>query len=157
MAGRRPIPEQIHQLEKGKLYGEVAERVENTPKAKKERKPRCPQRLTKAQRKEWRFYADILKNYGLFTIANAPILELLVVDTAQYKECLDKVQRTGMLIKSPNDFPIYNPYWTAMNKLEEKILKCLGELGLSSSGLARIGSLVAGAQRKKSEMEGLID
>ena len=113
--------------------------------------------MTREQRREWRFYADILKNYGLFTIANAPILELLSVNTAQYKECLDKVQKTGMLIKSPNDFPIYNPYWTAMNKIEDKILKCLGELGLSSAGLARIGSLVSNSQKKKSEMEGLID
>jgi len=157
MKGRKPLPDNIHTLEKGKLYGEVAERVEKTPKQKKTMKPRCPQRLTKAQRREWRFYANILKNYSMFTVANAPVLELLAVNTVQYKECLDKVQSTGMLIKSPNGFPIYNPYWTAMNKIEDKILKCLSELGLSSTGLARIGSLVAGSQKKKSEMETLID
>ena len=61
------------------------------------------------------------------------------------------------LIKSPNDFPIYNPYWTAMNKIEDKIHKCLSEMGLSSTGLARIGSLMTGAAKKKSEMEELID
>jgi len=33
----------------------------------------------------------------------------------------------------------------------------LSELGLSSTGLARIGSLMTGAAKKKSEMEELID
>lgn len=157
MVGRKPLPDAIHQLEKTKLYGDVAARVENTPKPKKIMKPRCPQRLTKDQRREWRFYATILKNYSLFTIVNAPVMELLAVNTAQYKECLKKVEDTGLLIKSPSGFPIYNPYWTAMNKIEDKILKCLSELGLSSTSLARIGSLVAGSRRGKSEMEDLID
>lgn len=157
MVGRKPLPEELHRLEKPEIYGEVAARIQNTPKPKKEMKPRCPQRLTKKQRKEWRFYASILKNYGLFTVANAPLLELLAVNTDQYKECLDMVQTNGILIKSPNDYPIYNPYWTAMNKLEGKIIKILSELGLSSTGLAKIGSYVSNSQRRKSEMEELID
>lgn len=157
MVGRKPKPINIHKLEKNKLYGDLAERERNTPSPQKKLTPRCPGRLTKEQRKEWRFYATILKNYGMFTIANAPILELIAVNMVQYKECLKKVQETGMLIKSPNGFPVYNPYWSAMNKIEGKILKCLNELGLSSTGLAKIGSLVTENQKKKSEMEALLD
>ena len=122
MVGRKPLPEKIHRLQRGKLYGDLRDRVENTPKQRKPMQPRCPQRLTKEQRKEWRFFALILKNYGMFTVANAPVLELLVVNMTQYKACLKQVQETGILIKSPNDFPIYNPYWTAMNKIEDKIV-----------------------------------
>ena len=157
MAGRKPLPAELHELEKGKLYGEVAERVENTPKAKKEMRPRCPQRLTRAQRKEWRFYAVILKNYNLFTIANAPIMAFLAIDTVFFYEFYDDVVKRGLFLTSEAGNPYPNPSWQSMNKTQEKIMKCLSELGLSSSGLARIGSLVAGAARKKSEMEGLID
>ena len=157
MPGRKPLPAELHELEKGKLYGEVAERVENTPKAKKEMRPRCPQRLTPAQRKVWRQYAVILKNYNLFTIANAPIMEFLAIDTAFFYELYESVIKKGPILTSEGGNPYQNPSWQAMNKTQEKIMKCLSELGLSSSGLARIGSLVAGAQRKKSEMEGLID
>ena len=90
-----------------------------------------------------------MKNYGLLTIANAPILELLATDMAQYKECAAKVAETGIIIRSPQNLPIYNPYWTAVNKLEEEIHKCLAELGLSSSSLARIGALIVKSNKEK--------
>jgi len=131
--------------------------VENTPKAKKEMRPRCPQRLTKAQRKWWRFFANILKNYGLFTIANAPIMEFLAIDMVNFYKLHEEVGKKGIILTSKDGNPYQNPSWNAQNKTWEKIMKMLSELGLSSSGLARIGSLAAGAQRKKSEMEGLID
>lgn len=157
MVGRKPLPSNIHKLEKGKLYGDVKDRVESTPMPKKELKPRCPQRLTKEQRKVWRYYATILKNYGLFTIANAPIMEFLAIDIVEYHELEEHIKIEGIIIMSPNQYPLQNPAWQAKNKLQEKIFKSLGELGLSSAGLARIGSLVAGSKRKQSEMEGLID
>jgi P27 family predicted phage terminase small subunit len=156
MGGRPPLPNEYHKLTKPKLYGVTKARVENTPTQKKALKPRCPPYLTKDQKKEWRFYAKILQNYSMFVCANQGILDLLAVNMVQYKDCLLRVQQTGLLIKSPTGFPLYNPYWTAMNKLEDKILKCLKELGLSSAGLASIGALVAGA-KKKSKMEELLD
>ena len=157
MKGRKPLPAEVHALEKDKLYGDLAERVESTPKPKKELKPRCPQRLTKAQRKVWRYYEKILKNYGLYTIANAPILEFLVIDMVMFYELYEDVSKNGPILISEKGNPYQNPNWNAMNKTQEKIMKYLSELGLSSSGLARIGSLVAGAQKKKNEMEALID
>jgi len=157
MKGRKPLPNEVHELEKGKLYGDVAARVEMTPKARKNRRPRCPQRLTKAQRKVWHYYADILKDYGMFTLANGPILEFLAINTVFFYECYDDVRENGILIKTDNGNWIYNQAFNAMNKIEGKILKYLSELGLSSTGLARIGSLMTGAAKKKSEMEELID
>ena len=157
MGGRPPMPNAYHELTKPKLYGVIKARVENTPKDEKKIKPRCPQHLDKKQKKEWRFYAKILQNYNLFTAANQMLLDLLAVNTVQYKECLEKVMQTGLLIKSPNGFPVYNPYWNVMNKTEDKILKCLKELGLSSAGLASIGALAAGALTKTSKMRERID
>lgn len=154
---RPPKANEIIQLEKGKLYGKQAARVENTPKDSKKLRPKCPKRLSRDEKKEWRHYARILDNYGMLTAANQTILDLLAVSTVQYKDCLEKVRETGLLIKSPNGFPVYNPYWNVMNKTEDKIMKCLKELGLSSSGLANIGALMTRSSQKKSKMEELLD
>jgi len=157
LKGRKPIPASILELEKGKLYGKQVQRIDNTPKDGKNMKPRCPSHLSKDAKREWKFYAKVLQNYNLFTVANQAILDLLAVNTVQYKECLQKVEQLGLLLESPNGFPVYNPYWSAMNKTEDKIHKCLSELGLSSAGLAKIGSLAAGAISKKTKMEELLD
>ena len=50
-----------------------------------------------------------------------------------------------------------NPYLKAAFKLEERIMKSLGELGLSSIGMARIGSLLSNKVKAKSQMEELLD
>lgn len=158
MSGRRPIPGNLHLLDKGKVYGELRDRMENEPQPINSTEPKCPARLSKQEKREWRYFASILRNYGMLTPANGPWLDLLAVDMVQYKDCLEKVQKTGMLIKSPQGYPIYNPYWTAMNKLEDKITKILNEIGLSSVSLARIGGLMANAKRRNADpMEELLD
>lgn len=53
--------------------------------------------------------------------------------------------------------PILNPYFKPALKLEERIMKSLGELGLSSIGMARIGSLLSNKVKAKSQMEELLD
>ena len=154
---RRLKPTAVLELEKGKLYSDQRDRAELEPKPRKDLRPRCPQRFTKEERREWKYFAGILKNYGLFTVANAPHLELLARSMAQYKECAGKVSKTGIVIKGYNEQPMFNPYWNAENKLEDKICRCLNELGLSSSGLAKIGSLTLRHRKQKMEMEELLD
>ena len=78
MKGRPLIPEEILKLEKGKLYDIQAERVKNTPKPEKPLEPRCPTYLNKAAKREWRYYAKVLKNYNLFVSANQKQLDLPV-------------------------------------------------------------------------------
>lgn len=154
----RPLkPAAVLELEKGKLYSDQRARVEMEPKPAKNLKPRCPQRLSKEERREWKYFAEILKNYGLFTVANATHIELLACNMAQYKRCAARVSETGIVIKAANGTPMFNPYWNAVNKLEEKICRCLAELGLSSTGLAKIGSLMMRNKKQKTEMEELLD
>jgi len=157
MKGRKPLPTKLLELKKGILYSDQRDRGELEPKPKKELKPKCPGRLNKDEKKEWRYFKRILENYNLFTIANGPIMEMLATDMVQYKKCAEKVGSTGIIIKGKAGDAKYNPYWSAMNLIEAKIIKGLQELGLSSSGLARIGSLALKAKKQKSELEGLMD
>jgi len=147
-------PTSLLKIEKGKLYDQQRERAELEPKPVKEIRPRCPKRFSKEERREWKYFAAILKNYGLFTIANAPLIELLATNTVQYKDCSAKVAEKGIIIKGPKGGPMYNPFWNACNKLEDKIMRCLADLGLSSTGLARIGQLMVKAKKQKEEFFG---
>ncbi len=148
----RPFkPIALLKLEKGKLYSDQADRAESEPKSIMEIKPRCPQRFGKEECREWKHFASILKNYGLFNIANAPMLELLAVDMKQYKECTKEVSEKGIIVKGPRGGFMKNPYWQAANKLEDKIMRILVDLGLSSSSLARIGSLIVKKKKEKEE------
>ena len=157
MKGRKPKPSELHQLEKGKLYGEVAARVENTPKSRRDLRPRCPQWLTSSQRKIWRHYAKILKNYGMFTAGNQAHLNYLAIYEDGFKKSAKKITQGGFTMLTENGFEVQTANFTIMNRCFQNCMKILSELGLSSTGLARIGSLVAGAAKKKSEMEELID
>jgi len=144
----KPVP--ILQLEKGKLYSDQRDRGELEPKPLKELKPRCPKRFSKEERKTWRDIARILKNYGLFTVANGPQMELLATAWTQYIEVSEKLaENPGIIIKGPQGNPMYNPYFNAQHKLAALVDKYSQNLGLSSIALAKIGSLTLKAKKEK--------
>lgn len=140
-------PIQTHELSKQKLYGDQAARAEVEPRSTL--KPRCPAILTKEERKAWKYYATILKAYGLFSIANAPLLDMLARLTAEAQEFHQK-SKGHYMVKDPNNKEkwIVNPYWGARHRNEDKIREALKELGLSSLGMARISQF---AVKKKKE------
>jgi len=155
---RNPKPTALLEFEKGKLYDEQRERAALEPKAAKEIKPRCPKRFSKEERRSWRGLAAVLKNYGLFTAANAIQLELLSTAWTQYIDMSAKlVEKPGIIIKGPDGGAMYNPYFNAQHKLGNLVDKYAQNLGLSSISLAKIGGLMLKGRKEKSEMEGLMD
>lgn len=157
MKGRPPRSIEYHKQTKQKLYGDLAEREGIEPVECRRYEIDCPKGLNRLQRKEWRLIAELLDVYKLLIPANALVLERLAVNMAAYRDTLKKVGSTGIIIKSPQGFPVYNPFWTAQNKLEDKIHRDLVELGLSATGLARIGSLTLKAKKQKDAIDDLVD
>jgi len=156
LRGRKPKSSAMLKLQKGKLYGDQAERAEAEPEPAKPLKPQCPTRFTKDEKREWHYFKKVLENYGLFMIANARLIELLATNMVHYKECTARVNSTSIIVKGPKDGFMYNPYFSAMNKIEDKIQKCLNELGLSSASLARLGQAVVKSKKAKVEEEDFI-
>ncbi len=154
----RPLkPSALLEQEKGKLYADQRDRAALEPKPRRDMKPRCPQEFTKAQRKCWKKVATMLKNYGLFTIANAVHLEFAAVRLAEHQELMKDVAKQGILIEGQNGQMVANQAWIAGRQVEELILKELKEMSLASGGLASIGSLMLKHKKQKSEMEELLD
>lgn len=150
--GRQAEPTALLEFRKGKLYDKQRDRAELEPKPRRELKPRCPQRFSKEERKAWKDIAAVLKNYGLFTVANAMQLELLATAWVQYLECCRKMVETkSIIIKGALGQPMYNPHFNAQHKLGQIIDKYSQNLGLSSSALARIGSLMLKKKKEKDE------
>jgi len=155
---RKPKPTSVLEFEKGKLYDEQRDRQNYEPKSEKEVKPRCPKRFSKEERKIWRSIASILKNYGLFTIANSMQIELLTTAWVQYVEVSKKIAETGnIIIKGPDGNPMYNPFFNAQHKLGQLVDRYCQNLGLSSISLAKMGSLMLKAKKKKNDLEELLD
>jgi phage terminase small subunit len=155
--GRHPTPIRLLELEKGKLYDEQRDRGKLEPKPAKEIKPRCPVRFSKEECRAWKDISAVLKNYGLFTAANAIQLELLSTVWAQYLTMCAKMAETkDIFIKGPDNSWMYSPWFNAQHRLGKLVDKYSQNLGLSSMQLAKIGSLML-KKKKESEMEGLLD
>jgi phage terminase small subunit len=154
---RNPKPTALLKLEKGKLYDQQRDRAELEPQADREIEPSCPARFANGEKKVWKEIGAILKNYGLFTAANAPILELLATAWAQYISISAKIN-TGTLAERIilNDQKI-DRLFKKQHQLADRIKGYLQELGLSSIAMAKIGSLALKKRKQKSEMESLLD
>jgi len=144
----------MHVLEKGKLYGEFETR--RKAEVKSSVIPQLPAHFEGKNQEIWEFYANILAQYGLFTIANAPILEVLTTITCEYYSCLEHIAKEGIIVITENNMEKTNPYWISKNRCIEIILKCLNSLGLSSVGLAKLGSLDAKQKKEKTKFEKLL-
>jgi phage terminase small subunit len=100
----------------------------------------------------------VLKNYGLFTAANAIQLELLATAWAQYLEASRKLQENpSIIVPGPQDGWMYNPWFNAQHKMGNLVDKYSQNLGLSSMQLAKIGSLMLKKKKESDSMEGLLD
>lgn len=154
---RLPKPIAVLELEKGKLYSDQRDRAALEPKPQREMKPRCPQRFSKKEKQTWKEIATVLKNYGLFTVANSMQMELLATAWAQYIEVSRKLaEHPAMIVKGPDGGLMYNQYFNLLHKLGGLADKYSQNLGLSSIALAKIGGLMLKA-KKKTEMEDLLD
>ena len=147
MQGRKPKPTKLLEMEKGKLYDIQRDRGELEPKPDEELVPKVPKRFNKTQRRWWRYYAAILDNYGIFTVANAPMLEMLSTLWVTY------IELEGTLSDEPTDEKALAKYLKILPPLQ----KILDSLAMHSTGLAKIGSLRLKAKKQKDEIEELFD
>jgi len=159
--GRPPKSAAVHAIEKPKLYGELAERaeIESALRAgEREMALKPPRGLSREAKREWRMVAEILRMYGLLIPANAIILERLARNLADYRVAVRHISDEGIVVKSRRGGWTYNPYWGVKNKLEDKIHRDLVELGLSATGIARLGSLAVRARKTAGDvMDMLVD
>ena len=139
MPGPKPVPTEVLKLRKGKLYDKFAARDEVEPKLVKPLPPRVPSYFDKEHRKVWNRIKNILLNYGILNAASEIDMHILVVSYLKWQD-----------YESKDDVTKSQKYLTAVFKAKQN-------LGLSNADMAKLGSLMVSAQKKKSEMEALLD
>ena len=71
-------------------------------------------------------------------------LSMLCQGWHEYLEATDQVRKSGILVKSPNGFPVLNPYLTVANQALKKVRSLLAEFGMTPGSRSRIQAAAAG-------------
>jgi P27 family predicted phage terminase small subunit len=135
-AGRKPKPTAL-KLIQGTYRPDRANANEPKPKPGI---PLCPKFLQGEARETYRKVAKKLARIGLLTEIDEMALAMLCQSWAEYLEASEKLRETGMLVKSPNGFPMMNPYLVIANAAVKKVRALLVEFGMSPSSRSRISA-----------------
>jgi P27 family predicted phage terminase small subunit len=153
-AGRKPKPTAL-KLIQGTYRRDRANA--NEPKLKAMIPP-CPKFLQGEARETYRKVSKKLARIGLMTEIDEMAFAMLCQSWAEYLEASEKLRETGMLVKSPNGFPMMDPYLVIANAAVKKIRALLTEFGMSPSSRCRITAAgTASAADPGSEWMDLLD
>jgi P27 family predicted phage terminase small subunit len=65
-------------------------------------------------------------------------LTMLCQGWQEYLDNTEQVKKSGILVKSPNGFPVLNPYLIAANQAIKKVRSLLAEFGMTPASRSRI-------------------
>lgn len=134
--GRPPKPTSLKKLagtdRKDRVKaGEPRPRKANTT-------PPVPAHLSAGAKKEWRRVARELHQLGLLTSIDRTALAAYCETFVTWVEATAKCREMGLIVKSPNGFPIQNPYLSVAAQAEKRMRGWLSEFGMTPSARTRI-------------------
>jgi P27 family predicted phage terminase small subunit len=100
--------------------------------------PAPPKWLEGEGRKEYRRVARLLVDLRVLTEADAVALAAYAQQYQRWVDAEEQVRKLGMLIKSPNGFPIYNPYLSIANQALKTMRQFMQDFGMTPASRSRI-------------------
>jgi P27 family predicted phage terminase small subunit len=100
--------------------------------------PPCPKFLQGGGRKQFKKTARKLARIGLMTELDDMALAMLCQGWQEFLDNTEQVKKSGILVKSPNGFPVLNPYLIAANQAIKKVRSLLAEFGMTQGSRSRI-------------------
>ena len=100
--------------------------------------PRCPEHLGPEAKREWRRLAPQLARMGLLCRIDRAALALFCQAWERWVKAEEALKRYGVMVKSPNGFPMQSPYLAVANKAMEQMRALLAEFGMSPSSRTRV-------------------
>ncbi len=132
--GRPPIPTALKVL-----AGNPGKRPLNANEPKPAQKiPSCPRHLGKEGRKEWRRISAQLLKLKLLTEIDRAALAGYCVAWERWVESEEALRKMGMLIKTPNGYPIVNPLLSVATGAMKQMKVFLTEFGMTPSSRSRV-------------------
>lgn len=147
MKGRKPSPSKVVELRGGTKHTHRPEK--NTPKPASKIPP-CPSHLSKEAKNEWRRMGKELDSLGLLTDLDKAVFAMYCSAWAEWKMAQQDIEAIGMVVRIPVENVTARGVKTSYSKLvanpsiaikhaaEDRMMKCLVELGMSPSSRSRI-------------------
>jgi P27 family predicted phage terminase small subunit len=136
-SGRKPLPTSLKLLR-----GNPGKRPlnHNEPKPTT-RLPRAPDHLSVEAKKEWRRAGRFLLTLGLISDLDLAAFAAYCTAYGRWVEAEDALKTYGVMIKSPNGFPVQSPYLGVANKAMEQMRSLLSEFGMSPASRTRVAGV----------------
>lgn len=82
--------------------------------------------------------ATLLALMRVMTECDVAALAVYAVNFIRWKEAIARVKEMGLMVRSPNDFPMQNPYLAVANKAQAEMIRILVEFGMTPSSRTRV-------------------
>ena len=138
--GRKPRPTKLKLLEGNPGKRRLNDKEPDPPPAV----PSCPDHLSPAAKKEWERVTPLLEKLGLLSQIDGAALSLYCQAWGRWVEAEEALRTYGVMVKSPNGFPMQSPYLAVANRAMEQIRAMLTEFGMSPSSRTRAHALASG-------------
>jgi P27 family predicted phage terminase small subunit len=132
--GAKPVPTRLKVLR----GTDRPDRRNPREPAMKAATPHCPAHLGVEAKREWRRAARQLAVVGLLTQIDRTALALYCDAWGRWVEAIQALQTYGVMVKSPNGYPMQSPYLAVANKAAEQVRLLLGEFGMTPASRARV-------------------
>ena len=100
--------------------------------------PDPPEMLDELALAEWNRVTPLLAEVGLITRLDRAVVAGYCMAFSRWMECERMLKTTGLIVKSPNGYPMYSPYLAASNKALDQVRQMSEQIGLSGSSRSRI-------------------
>ncbi|HEX4124516.1 MAG TPA: phage terminase small subunit P27 family [Tepidisphaeraceae bacterium] len=92
--------------------------------------PIPPSHLSDAARAEWDRLLPLLRDAGRLKAIDADQLALYCTAYARWAEAEKQIAESGTVVKSPNGYPVQNPYLSIANKAMQQMHQYLAKFGM---------------------------
>jgi P27 family predicted phage terminase small subunit len=132
--GAKPLPTNVKEL-----HGTLRKHRTNKHEPKsKPGIPGCPKELSPKANVEWKRMSKQLFKMGLLTTIDRAALSLYCEAYARWIDAIQQIQKHGVVLKSPNGFPIQSPYLAIANKAADQVRLLVAEFGMSPASRTRV-------------------
>jgi P27 family predicted phage terminase small subunit len=103
--------------------------------------PKPPAHLSPVAKQEWRRAGRLLRDMGLISDLDLAAFALYCTAWARWIEAEQALSTYGLMLKSPNGFPIQSPYLAVANRAMDQIRSLMSEFGMSPATRTRVSAL----------------
>jgi len=135
IGGRKPKPSRLKILE-----GNAGKRPlpKREPKVIGLKSPEPPKPLSRRAKMHWRKLVPQLQAVGLIGEIDRDAMGMYCEAQARWSEANQEIQKNGVIVVSPQGFPMQSPYLAISNKAFEQMRQLLPEFGMTPSSRTRI-------------------